>query len=296
MKKIIYSLINKLGFSISNKKKLAKLNLNYFLKFNLTGNLDILVKSKKTIENIEKFYNDLIIKNYKLGFIFEFENLKIYIESSEEIYIINEIFVEKDYNFHSNKKCTVIDIGANVGIASLFFSTLKHVSNIYAFEPVQETFAQAQLNFELNQKICKVERNNNFGLGNSNKIENFIYNRSSKGNTGIRGKLSSSYFNSTNLNTARISVNIKNAQIEIKKLIEINRNNLIVVKIDCEGAEFEIFQNLDESKTLSEIDIIFIEWHDKGPQEIEKCLERNGFNFFSRNLTTISGIIYAYKK
>jgi FkbM family methyltransferase len=152
------------------------------------------------------------------------------------------------------------------------------------------------LNLELNQKICKVEKISNFGLGNSNKIENFIYNRSSKGNTGIRGKLSSSYFNSTDLNSVRIPVNIKNAQIEIEKIIEINRDNLIVVKMDCEGAEYEIFQILDKFKTLSKIDIIFLEWHDKGPKEIETCLELNGFNFFSRNLTTISGMIYAYKK
>ena len=39
-----------------------------------------------------------------------------------------------------------------------------------------------------------------------------------------------------------------------------------------------------------------IEWHDKGAQIIEELLINSGFNFFARDLGSISGLIYAYKK
>ena len=66
--------------------------------------------------------------------------------------------------------------------------------------------------------------------------------------------------------------------------------------MDCEGAEYEVLEDLSATGTLKNVDLIMIEWHDKGAQIIEELLINSGFNFFARDLGSISGLIYAYKK
>lgn len=291
MKKIVFTIIDKLGYRITNRKKEKANEVALLAKFGKVDHFDLLFSSRKFVHKIAKLYPDLKISDLENGLILQFNNLKIYTETPEEVFIVSEVFVDCDYNFFSQKPTTVIDIGTNIGIASLFFSTLSHVDNIYCFEPVSNTFAVAQKNFALNNsKVISFE---NIGLGKNNRTETFLFDNYCKGNAGIRGKLSPSYKNNPNL--VEVAVTIKDATEQIAKIIENTQNN-IVVKMDCEGAEYEIMENLAQSQILKKIDILMIEWHDKGATELESILQNAGFNFFSKNLGPNSGLLYAYRK
>lgn len=292
MKTFLYKTINKLGYRIEKKRP-----KEYFYpelkKYNITENFELLFNAKVYVKSLDKTYNNFALKAHKEGFLVSFLDFNIYVESIEEFLILNEVFVTKDYNFISNHKVIVIDIGANVGISSLYFSTLDCVDKIYAFEPIVDTFKQAEYNLELNKTNHKVEVIKNIGLGKNDRTETVLFNKHSKGNVGFRGVLSPTYANNQNNETRALKI-IETSK-EIQSIIDNADGQKIMIKMDCEGAEYEIFENLSESKLLDKIDILIIEWHDKGAKTIEDTLLKFGFIIFSRDLGPISGIISATK-
>ena len=70
----------------------------------------------------------------------------------------------------------------------------------------------------------------------------------------------------------------------------------ILLKIDCEGEEYAIFDLLKESKYLNNVVVGIIEWHEKGATSIEKVLINNQFKLRLENhVSENSGMIYAFK-
>ena len=293
MKTALYKLVSLWGYKIENKKKEQKRRTNVLSKYDVKKQLPLLIKAFVFVQNMEQKYQDLQISDYKEGVLVAFDGLKIYVESYEEFFILDEVFIQKDYNFITSDRVIIIDIGANIGTSCLFFSKMSNVQKIYAFEPVTETFEQATLNLELNKEISKIAKLNNFGLGKNDRDEVFLFDRNVKGNTGVRGVMSSSFKSE---NVVETKVTIKNAAEQINAIIAANPEYKIVVKMDCEGGEYEIFESLSESRVITKIDYLMMEWHDKGSQSLEKVLLDSGFFCFSQRLAINSGMIYAIKK
>lgn len=293
MKKVLNKLISYLGYIVINKKKIILQKKTILQKYNVSENTELFVRSEKFIKELEAYFPKIRFTAHRDGFIAFLNDLQFYIESTEEFFILKEIFVETDYNYITQQESIVIDIGTNVGIAALFFSQFSFIEKIYCFEPVPDTYAQAKYNFSLNSQAHKIEVFKNIGLGNIERNETFLYNKEVKGNTGIRGNLSPSYKQTKNV--AEIDVIIKNASNELLPIIQANLSRKVILKVDCEGSEYEIFETLNETKLLQKFDVVMMEWHDRGPKELLEILSANGFQSFSKNLSPISGIIYAYR-
>ena len=92
-----------------------------------------------------------------------------------------------------------------------------------------------------------------------------------------------------------VNVTIKNVQEQLSSIINKNIDDTFVLKIDCEGGEFEIFEMLD-SIILGKINLIIIEWHWKKPNPLLNQLHLFNFSTITNSIDENSGIIYAFKK
>jgi FkbM family methyltransferase len=293
MNKQIHSILKKMGYKVTNiaqKEKDIQDLVRSFAVENDTNNL--VYNSASYLFEIKRKFPELSLVSHKDGVLASVNGLQLYIESSEEFFIVKEVFIEKDYNLLSNESFVIFDIGMNIGISSLFFGLKNNVDRVYSFEPVVPTYNQALHNLELNTTISNKIEAFNFGLGGSTRVEKVLYNSQAKGNCGIR--LESSLVIDKN-NAEEIEINIKNVSEVLPDLFAKHPEQKKVLKIDCEGAEYEILQKMNESNLLADIDVLLIEWHDKGATILEELLVANNFNAISRHLTSITGMIYAFK-
>nr|WP_314897222.1 FkbM family methyltransferase [uncultured Flavobacterium sp.] len=294
MKEYIHKVLRKFGYKISNISKKEKELQNLVRSFAVQNDIHNLVfRSAPYLSEIKKYFPKLVLESHKEGVLASFNDLKLYIETPEEFFILKEVFIEKDYNLLSNESFVVFDIGMNIGISSLFFALNKNVAKIYSFEPVVTTYNQALYNLELNKAYSSKIETFNYGLGGSTRMEKVLFNPQAKGNCGIRLDLSLVIDRN---NAKEIEIGIKNISDILPDLIAKHSGQKMVLKIDCEGAEYEIMQKLNDTNLLVDIDVLLIEWHDKGATILEDILIKNNFRIISRFLTPITGMIYAFKK
>ena len=86
-----------------------------------------------------------------------------------------EIFLNQEYTKHDitlNKGDTIIDVGANIGMFSLFFGSQINGLKIYAFEPIPELYNILKSNLDIYQ-IDAVCFNN--GLSDKHQNCDFTY-------------------------------------------------------------------------------------------------------------------------
>lgn len=91
-------------------------------------------------------------------------------------------------------------------------------------------------------------------------------------------------------------------QIEVKKASDIfapiiNQYSMynIVLKMDCEGEEYNILEELSQSRLLEKIKFIMLEWHYRGNKVILEMLKRAEFSWWCSYKDDDMGLIYAYK-
>jgi len=190
---------------------------------------------------------------------FRFEGRQVSLKSSGDgaLFVAYRLFLaKKEYPPIDVKGKVVADVGANIGDTAIYFALLG-AERVVAFEPVQD--------------ICKLAgeniRNNHLGM-KVKLVENGVGARGRAMQAGVEGSKGAS----------RISESSMGAAMEIIGLDEaVGKYRLegAVLKLDCEGAEYEII--LESSReTLRKFCTIMVEYH-HGYLNLKKRLEECGF-------------------
>ncbi|MEJ7861510.1 MAG: FkbM family methyltransferase [Pyrinomonadaceae bacterium] len=195
------------------------------------------------------------------------------LEAPEQIrldMLFHEVWVEKMYSpqgFEIKDNNIIFDIGANIGVFSVYAAKKAKNVKVFAFEPFPDNVKWLQKNIK-NNKLNNVVVSDKAVAGKSEQRTLEV------SDAWVRHSL-----NENNKNNG-IKINTLSLD-EIFEEIEV----CDLMKIDCEGSEYEIFYS-SSKKTLAKIKKIVGEYHDNDNEKMNGSalcdfLTQNGFAIIS---------------
>lgn len=263
---------------------------NIFTKFLIA--IKVIIKIKNWTCPIFYYFN---LKNGKC--VAEFRNgTKCIIRNRSDAVVFLENFFLDNYDreegFSIKENDIVIDIGAHVGYFTIYAAKKAKNGKILSFEPSKESFNVLKNNLKINN----IENVNVENIGVRSKSGASVLYVDKNNEIG-----NSMFSNDENL----IKENVQVTSVpEIIKKYKIESIDLL--KLDCEGAEYEIILELPPS-ILNTIKKIAMEVHDienYSISDIENFLTKNNFQvkrkyllaqkkFSNEKYSTIWPMIYA---
>lgn len=247
----------------------------------------IFVKAIKTIKNWSLYFLCYfgLLKNDPI-FVFR-NNLKVKIRAkSTDFYALTNVWLLEEYKINKlqiKKDDIVIDIGAHIGLFTVYVSKFCVDGRIYCYEPIKENYNLLTHNIEINN------------IKNATIFQKAVTDKSSV----VRIFL--------NQDTAAHSVFTESNEyvdvesISLKDIFDSNKiEKCDLLKLDCEGSEYIILNSLPDSY-FEHIKKIVMEYHmiDKKPdllQNLIKKLSLLNYNIDMRKNTNDSGIMLAIKE
>jgi FkbM family methyltransferase len=170
----------------------------------------------------------------------------------------------------------VIDIGANVGAAAVFFSLSYPDATIFAFEPASRPFELLRANTDARPNVHA----HNFGLYSSN-VQVPLYH-------GTYDSVMSSVAKSESTREESELVTLRS----VREWLEENSISAIdILKIDTEGCEVPILEALRD--LLPSVKVIHLEYHsDDDRKEFDRLLGDTHLLMFGQMLVHLGEVTY----
>lgn len=198
-------------------------------------------------------------------------------------YLIREIVVNDEYAFKSsNANPVIIDCGANIGMSVLYFKRCYPQSAIIAFEPNPTTYSLLDKNVK-SFELTKVTLHN---LALANSVGNIPFHFNDD-----KGTLTGS-IQSNRGGEKVVEVKCEKLSSFINELTQVD-----LIKMDVEGAELKIVEDLMQSGAISKVKELIVEYHHNIPGENNslshflKMFEQAGFDYSIRTGFSSLGIM-----
>ncbi|MBI5412464.1 FkbM family methyltransferase [Candidatus Peregrinibacteria bacterium] len=217
-------------------------------------------------------------------FRFEKHLLQLDLNSEADESVFREVFLDTDYLILNDviKAAShgILDIGGHIGLFSLYARGLNERAPILAYEPESTNFAAFKEHVRLNS-VAGVTLKNTAVAG-------------SDGNAKL-------YVSADSHNHSLVQATAKTATVSAVSMQTIVEKHLAkagvdfcdLVKMDCEGAEFEILRSMTP-ELFKKIGVFYLEYHeyadepkegekgrikgeDRNPRLLRDIFQKNGF-------------------
>ncbi|MGE3313779.1 MAG: FkbM family methyltransferase [Planctomycetaceae bacterium] len=178
-------------------------------------------------------------------------------------------------DFLSGREVVIVDVGANVGAAAVFFRCVYPHARIYCYEPAPEAYSFAVENlrpfdgvqvfpFGWYDKNCRVP----------------LY-------TGKVASVTSSIVPSFETGDSTVEIELRQASTELDRLM---LEHVSILKLDTEGCEVPIL--LDLEPMLDRVESLLIEYHsERDRREIDRILADRFALYYSQSRSLHRGVV-----
>lgn len=181
-------------------------------------------------------------------------------------YIINEIFHQNCYgqDFTISQGMTVLDIGANLGIFSLYAASKG--AYVFSYEPDVRNYEKLEGNVKRNNRSDSIHTQNIAVHNHDTKIKMFTPETEHFVTSGLITTKESIVNNVSMKSDVKLTISYANARTLKGILEDIPTEHIDLIKIDCEGAEFDILSSAS-SEDMKKVKNIVMETHGAYPEE-----------------------------
>ncbi len=208
-----------------------------------------------------------------------------------DVWVVKETCLDNDYETHGTALkdgWIVIDIGAGIGEFTVVAARNRPQSRVYAYEPFPESFALLEENLALNQ----LKNVRPFPIAIGAASEKFVLETTG---SAVQHTVTGSEI------SGRATSKIEVEGLSLDDLFAINQiERCDFLKVDCEGAEFDIFLHTSQ-ETLDKITHICLEYHNGftsySHTDLVGFLQKAGFKteITPNPVHDFLGFLYAYR-
>lgn len=193
-----------------------------------------------------------------------------------EIFFRHSYYIEK-----TGEPLRIIDAGANIGVSLLYIKFMAPHAQVLCFEPNPAALVVLQKNITANHWGDSVEAHP-YALGEQDGTAAFYRKAETDSSAGT-----------TPLGRA------KAFEVEVKRLSEFVNGPVDLLKLDIEGGEFAVLDDLIQTEKLRQIQRIQLEYHyepgvfTRPLSDILVLLEQQGFRTVVQTMTKLPAMIHS---